>query len=149
MLFFPSAIRSWNYLHPSIKNANTIEEFKMKLSKQQNINTYYSMDSRCINSILASMRMHCSQLKSDIYRNNISFDKYCICGEEETVFHYFFECRNCINPRNTLLNEILSIANISVLKILHGDERLCIGDNMKLHQAVSRFIISTKRFNIY
>ena len=107
------------------------------------------MGSRCINSILASMRMRCSQLKSDIYRNNISFDKYCICGEEETVFHYFFECRNYINPRNTLLNETLSIANISVLKILHGDERVCIGDNMKLHHAVSRFIISTKRFNIY
>ena len=61
--FFPSAIRSWNYLHPSIKNANAIEEFIMKLSKQQNINTYYSMGSRCINSILASMRMRCSQLK--------------------------------------------------------------------------------------
>ena len=55
------------------------------------------MGSRCINSILASMRMRCSQ-----YRNYISFDKYCICGEEETVFHYFFECRNYINPRNTL-----------------------------------------------
>ena len=68
-----------------------------------------------------------------------------------TVFHYFFINLFCnyINPRNTLLNETLSIANISVLKILHGDERLCIGDNMKLHQAVSRFIISTKRFNIY
>ena len=54
-----------------------------------------------------------------------------------------------VNTRNTLLNETLSIANISVLKILHGDERLCMSDNMKLHQAVSRFIISTKRFNIY
>ena len=105
------------------------------------------MGSRCINSILASMR--CSQLKSDIYRNNISFDKYCICGEEETVYHYFFECRNYINPRNTLLNETLSIANISVLRILNGDERLCISDDKKLHQAVSRFIISTKSFNIY
>ena len=96
------------------------------------------MGSRWINSILASMRMRCSQLKSDIYRNDISFDKYCICGEEETVFHYFFECRNYINPRNTLLNETLSIANISVLKILHGDEKLCIGDN------IIRFLISTK-----
>ena len=46
--------------------------------------------------------MRCSQLKSDIYRNNISFDRYCICCEEETVFHYFFECRNYINPKNTL-----------------------------------------------
>ena len=40
------------------------------------------MGSRCINSILASMRMRCSQLKSDIYKKNISFDKDCMCGEE-------------------------------------------------------------------
>ena len=30
-----------------------------------------------------------------------------------------------------------------------GDEMLCIRDNMKLNDAVSKFIISTKRFNIY
>ena len=39
--------------------------------------------------------------------------------------------------------------NISVLKILHGDEMVCIRDNMKINDAVSKFIISTKRFNIY
>ena len=44
------------------------------------------MGSRCINSILASMRMRCSQLKSGIYKNNIAFDKDRICGEEETLF---------------------------------------------------------------
>ena len=106
------------------------------------------MGSRCINSILASMGMCCSQLKSDIFRY-ISIDKYCIYGEEETVFHYFFECCNYTNLKNTFLNETLSIANLSVLKILHGDQRLSIRDNMKLNHAVSKFIISTKRFNIY
>ena len=57
--FFPSAIRSWNYLHQSIKNANSIDEFKRKLSKPRKINAYYSMGSRCINSIL-NIRMCCS-----------------------------------------------------------------------------------------
>ena len=118
----------------------------MKFSKPRKLNAYYYMGSRCINSILASMRMCCSQLKSDIFRNNISIDRYCTCGEEETVFHYFFECCNYTNLRNTFLNETLSIANLSVLKILLGDERLSIRDN---NDAVSKFIISTKRFNIY
>ena len=48
MLIFPSAIRSWNYLHPSIKNANSTDEFKRKLSKPRKINAYYSMGSICI-----------------------------------------------------------------------------------------------------
>ena len=55
------------------------------------------MSSRRIDSILASMRMCGSQLKSDIYGNNIAVDKYGICDEEETVFHYFFECWNYTN----------------------------------------------------
>ena len=55
----------------------------MKLGKPRKINAYHSMGSRCITSILSSMMMCCSQLKSD--RNTISIDKYCICGEEETV----------------------------------------------------------------
>ena len=79
----------------------------------------------------------------------ISIDKHCICGQEEIVFHYFFECCRYTNLRNTLLNDTLSFTNISVLKILHGDEMVCIRDNMKINDAVSKYIISTKRFNIY
>ena len=64
--FFPSIIRSWDCLDPLVRNANTIKDFKKKLNKSRNDNPYYLMGSRCINSILASMRMHCCQLKSDI-----------------------------------------------------------------------------------
>ena len=53
------------------------------------------------------------------------------------------------NLRNTLLNETLSNTNLSVLNILHGDGMLNIRENMKLNDAVSKFITSTKRFNIY
>ena len=71
-VFFPSAIRFWNYLHQCIRNAYTVNEFKMKLSKPRKINAYYSMGSICINSNLASMGKCCSQLKSDIYRHNFA-----------------------------------------------------------------------------
>ena len=62
--------------------------------------------------------------------------------------HYFFECCKYKNIRNTLLYETLSITNLSVLKILHGYEMLSIRNNMKFYDAVSRFLTSTKRFNI-
>ena len=149
MFFFPSAIRSWNCLDPSIRNVNTIKELKRKLNKSRINNPYYLMGSRCINSILASMRMHCSQLKSDIYRNNISNNRYCICGDEETVFHFFFECRNYINARDILINETVYITNLTVMKILNGEDQLSTHDNTKIHDAVSKFIVSTKRFTIF
>ena len=107
------------------------------------------MGSRCINSILASMRMHCCQLKSDIFRNNISNNRFCSCGDEETVFHFFFECRNYTNARDILINETVHITNITVMKILNGDEHLSTHDNAKIHEAVSKFINQSINQSIY
>ena len=147
--FFLSAIRSWNCLDPLVRNANTIKDFKKKLKKSRINNPYYLMGSRCINSILASMRMHCCQLKSDIFRNNKSNNRFCSCGDEETVFHFFFECRNYTNARDILINKTVHITNITIMKILNGDEHLSTHDNTKIHEAVSKFIVSSKRFTIF
>ena len=87
--FFPSSIRSWNSLDQTVKDASTINEFKRKLILQKQKNKYYYIGSRCANSILASMRMKCSQLNSHLFRNNIIQNRLCTCGIEETVFHYF------------------------------------------------------------
>ena len=66
--FFPSAIRTWNSLDSSVKNASTLNEFKRKLNANMATkNVYYTLGSLCVNSILASMRMHSSQLNSHLY----------------------------------------------------------------------------------
>ena len=44
--------------------------------------------------------------------------------------------------------ETLSITTLTVEKVLHGDNDININDNIKLHNAVSKYIIATKRFNI-
>ena len=147
--FFPSAIRAWNSLDSSIKNARTVSEFKMKINKPLVHNIYYTLGSRCVNAILASMRMQCCQLNSHLFTNNISPNKFCNCGEEETIFHFFFECRDYINSRDILLNETMPFTTLSIIKILHGDKSLCTRDITKLHEAVSKYIVSSKRFAIY
>ena len=35
------------------------------------------------------------------------------------------------------------------MKILNGDENLSTHDNTKIHEAVSKFIVSSKRFIIF
>ena len=112
-------------------------------------NIYYNLGSRCVNSILASMRMHSSQLNSHLFRNNITHHKFCTCGIEETVFHFFFECTNFVTLRDILLNETLSFSTLTVKKVLHGEESLNIRENIKLHAAVSKYIVATRRFNIF
>ena len=90
--------------------------------------------------------MHCSQLNSDLFKHNIIENKYCLCGCEETADHYFFQCNNYIIPRNTLMNETSFIEHLDINTILNGDDTRSKHDNIRLHTAVSKFIIATNRF---
>ena len=47
------------------------------------------------------------------------------------------------------MNATTPILTLTVEKALHGDNDLSVQDNTKLHDAVSNYIIATKRFNIF
>ena len=145
--FFPSAIRLWNSLDPSARSAETLSEFKSKLSKKKRLkNTYYDRGSRKINTTLASMRMGCSQLNGDLSKNNIIVNTPCICGEVETAFHFFFVCPQYIIQRDKLLTDTVFVQHLSLTIILNGDANLSIQQDTELHQAVSNYVLSTNRF---
>ena len=107
---------------------------------------YLTYGLRRINCILSSISMHCSQLNSDLFIHNIIDNKYCLCGREETAYHYFFQCQNYIIPRNTMMNETRFIENLDINIILNGADTHSKQDNIMLHTAVSKFIIATNRF---
>ena len=121
----------------------------MKINKPVVKNIYYTWCSRCVNAILASMRMNRCQLNCHLFIYDISPNKFCRCGEEETIFNFFFECLYYINFRDVLINETLPFTTLSIVKILHGNKSLCTRDIIKLHEAVSKFIVSSRRFTIF
>ena len=86
---------------------------------------------------------------SSLFRNSIIQYRLCSCGIEETVFHYFLDCCNFLNQRETLLMETSSITTLTVEKVLNGDKDINSNDNIILHNAVSKYIIATKRVNIF
>ena len=95
--YFPSVTRTWNIVDLSVKNASTLIGFKRKLNANMATkNIHFTLDSLRVNSILASMGMHSSQLNSHLYRNNFAQNKFCTCGMEGTIFHFFFECTNLL-----------------------------------------------------
>ena len=111
------------------------------MKKQKN--KYYDLGSRCVNSILASMRMKCSQLNSNVYLEITLFKiDYALVVLKRQFFIIV------LNHRDSLLMETLSITTLAVEKVLHGDKDVNINDNIKLHNAVSKYIIATKKFNI-
>ena len=64
---FPCSFRLWNELDESVKSANTLASFKSQLFKNKTKkNEYHEYRCRKMNTILASIRMHCSQLNGDL-----------------------------------------------------------------------------------
>ena len=147
--FFPSVIRAWNSLDPQIRCSDTLSLFKMKLKGNQIAkNMYYSMGCRLTNCIILSMKLHCSELNYDLFKNNLTENKYCVCGEVETPFHYLFQCQQYTLFRNQLYHETGFVQELSLDIILNGDNGLSHQNNTILHQAVTTFIKSTKCFRL-
>ena len=91
--FFPASFRLWNELEPSVRNANSLSEFKSSLCKKSyKKNQYYDYGNRKISCILSSRRLHCSKLNHDLTANDIIDIELCNCGRTETAFHYFLDC---------------------------------------------------------
>ena len=145
--FFPCSFRLWNELDESAKSANTLASFKSQLFKNKTKkNDYHEYGCRKMNTILASIRMHCSKLSDDLSSNNITDINTCNCGNIETAFHFFFECPLYTVHRNQLLLNTAFVPSLTLNIILNGDKNVSTRDNIRLHEAVSNFISNTNRF---
>ena len=40
-----------------------------------------------------SMKLRCRELNYGLFENNLTDNKYCVCGEVDAPFHYLFQCQ--------------------------------------------------------
>ena len=66
-------------------------------------------------------------------------------GREGTE-HFLLHCPMYLVQRQILLNELLSVNNINVTILLHGNSRSDANSNLQINKAVSKYITTTKRF---
>ena len=94
------------------------------------------------------IRTNCSALKSGLFVKNIIDSASCTCGATESANHFFFNCGRYLIQRNDLLHELNFLPNVNVNILLYGDVSRGIGDNIRIFQAVEKFIQKkTKRFS--
>ena len=101
--YFPCSIRLWNALPPSVRNVDSLSQFKCKLNNSKRVKNKYF--DRKINTILGSISLRCIQLNDDLTRKNILNKNKCICSSIETASHYLFDCMLYTNQRITLYNQ--------------------------------------------
>ncbi len=75
----------------------------------------------------------------------------CECGHiREDSKHYLLQCSNYTSQRNVMLDKVKTITNTKYVPpqhVLNGYEKLSVNENMNIIQAVSDFILSTKRLS--
>ena len=149
--FFPSTLRLWNGLDISVRNSQTLLEFKSKLSNQSQrdkASGILSIGERKLIIILTRIRHNCSNLNADPQRVNIVPSPSCSCSaNSETALHYFFECRNFENQRQNLFRALSFISVITLDTLLYGFLTFDNERNALIINAVLLFIKETKRFD--
>ena len=147
--FIPSAIRLWNRLPVTVRNTETLEQFKLLLRPQSNEkNILYYYGKRWPSVHHSRIRVGCSKLKSDQGNNLHVIDEcMCICGAKiENSKHYFLECPQYMDLRLELFNAISVYSCVTLDVILHGNLMLTNEQNMAIFDAVHNFIVNTRRF---
>ena len=147
--FLPSSIRDWNRLNHDIRNAGTLDAFKLKLNQNLPvIPKHYYSGIRKYQIWHTRIRTGCSSLKNDLFLKNIIDSPLCTCnsGEIENAYHFFFICQLYTHLRVELSQSISQYCNMTLDVLLRGDERLSTNINTTIFEAVHKYIQKSKRF---
>lgn len=146
--FIPSTTELWNNLPLSVKNSQSISEFKRYLSSfDPVIPLYYYAGDRIEQIIHCRLRSGMSDLNEDLYSRHIQLNRSCSCGYRyENARHYLLFCVNFIEARR---NTIYSLPAdwIDTQTLLFGSPRLNNEENVAVVLRVHEFIRLTKRFS--
>ena len=138
--YFPSTIIEWNRLDSNIRNAETLNIFKLKILKfiRPTANTSH-------------LREHKSKHSFQDILNPL-----CKCGKEvKTTFHFLLSCPNYSDEKLTLLSKIRNI-NPNILEntnsqitqfFLYGDKNFTVSTNFIILSSTTEYILATKRFD--
>ena len=97
-------------LPQDIKESSSVASFKYLLNKDTQRRAppkLFSAGPRLGQIINARIRMACSSLNSDLYRNNIVPSPSCACGGFKSAYYIFFICPNYNETRERYLEALL------------------------------------------
>ncbi len=149
--FIPSTVQLWNELDPSLRNLDTLKQFKTACAQQiytnYNIPLYYIEGERFSTVMHARLRNNCSNLNSDLCNNYLRDNPFCNCSEVvEDAEHYFFQCQTYNAPRTVLFQSLRQYHPLSTNILLYGRREESNEYNFAIFKAVRIFVKSTKRF---
>ena len=115
------------------------EDFWIETKKSLKITTFSATGNH-------KLRLRCSSLGSDLYRNHLSNNDTCMyCNCPETAEHYLLHCRKFYNERTLTIHEINVATNVDTSS--KGCPMYDDITNRDIFSAVQEYIRLTKRFD--
>ena len=142
--FLNKTVRDWNALSENAKNIRPLAQFKTFLDKDRKKVPIYSGERIC-QILHARLRLGCSSLNADLYRNYLREDDKCTCGLPETATHYFYGCNNYVFIRNRIIATIPFPTNTDIL--LSGCPLYDNDVNGEIFAQVHKFIVDSNIFS--
>ena len=143
--FLPRTVSEWNALPNNIKSLPSLNSFKSFLNRNQSpIPSYYFIGERKYQVLHTRLRLGCSSLNADLFRNHVSAIDTCQCGQIETATHYLLLCPIYRNVRTTTIGTIIENINLDIL--LKGCPLYSEDVNISIFLKVQDFIRKSNRF---
>ena len=164
--YFPASVSSWNSLPTGVKKIPTYSAFSNALKRMSlppQPPDYFNLGPRYPSVLLARMRLCSSTLNHHLFKIGVSSSPACACGHQnESNIHYLFYCPIFTQQRHTLfgdlsnfignycdVNMMLNSAPNTLLRyILYGSLDWPADVNIRVFQAVFKYLINSKRFII-
>ncbi len=148
--FLPSAIREWNNLPLEARRMESLDGFKKFLDTDLvKPNPYFYSGSRLGQIYHTRLRTESSGLNQHLYNKNIVDSPLCACGEIEDNEHFLFTC-----PRFNLIRHDMfdcvsrCYGNVTTQLLIDGNDTLPVAVNEEAFDAVHRYILRSKRFQL-
>ena len=157
--FFPFCVREWNKLDNTIRDAESIKQFKSMLKN------FFSLNQRSLFSIhdpvgvklLTRLWLQFSHLNKHMFRHNFKdcVSPMCHCGAEtETTSHFFLRYQFFANGRQKLRDDVCRLdASIKHLNeeslidvLLYGSDRFKGKKNKQILLHTICYIQATRRY---
>jgi hypothetical protein len=145
--FLPSTINLWNSLPNEIKELDSLTAFKSYINRNKpKSNKLFYHGKRRLQILHTRLRTSCSSLNHHLFSKNIVASPLCSCGLQETTAHYFMKCSLYDNIRDDLVETLNLHGKFDLKTILFGNDVVNFDTNVKIFDAVHRFIDLSGRF---
>ncbi len=160
--FYLKMIRLWNTLSTEIRQKDNYSDFLDCMHKKYCVHQYKKLNlfhyDTEIDNIYMRLRFQCSTLNADTFKFNFidtSKCTQCNSNRQETIHHYFMDCKKYDLQRQILKQNISKLhqklqklSNKQIIQIIQGikDDDIDNYIYKNIYQFIKLFIVTTGRF---